>query len=149
LPGDEPEAAVNRKATNKPPRRQHVVPEFYLKRFADSDGRLLMTDKSDGRRISTSGVNPGRAVRCSRASTTSRRHTGRSRRLFKGPHSLRSLGSSTCAYEQPKRESAVLGGAQHEIDLAALTGLSEESRLAVFDRTVPTHELVGRERRAE
>lgn len=38
----------------KPPRRQHVVPEFYLRRFADTDGQVVMTDKRDARRIRTS-----------------------------------------------------------------------------------------------
>ena len=41
-------------APQKPPRRQHVVPQFYLARFADDRDQLLMTDKTDGRRMRTS-----------------------------------------------------------------------------------------------
>jgi hypothetical protein len=33
-------------APQKPPRRQHVVPQFYLARFADDRDQLLMTDKT-------------------------------------------------------------------------------------------------------
>jgi hypothetical protein len=45
-------APAERRAEPKLLRRQHVVPEFDLQTFADSNGRLLMTDKSDGRKIS-------------------------------------------------------------------------------------------------
>jgi hypothetical protein len=41
-------------AKQGPPRRQHVVPRVYLRRFADDAERVVMTDKTDGRRIGTS-----------------------------------------------------------------------------------------------
>jgi hypothetical protein len=37
-----------------PPARQHVVPAFYLRRFADITSHVLMTDKEDGRRVKSS-----------------------------------------------------------------------------------------------
>jgi uncharacterized protein DUF4238 len=49
-----PEDAGETKAAAKPPRRQHVVPQFYLKRFSDPEDRVVMTDKRDGRRVATS-----------------------------------------------------------------------------------------------
>ena len=42
------------RAPQKPPRRQHVVPQFYLARWADDREQVLMTDKTDGRRVRTS-----------------------------------------------------------------------------------------------
>jgi hypothetical protein len=51
---DELPKATSERTPQKPPRRQHVVPQFYLGRWADDREHILMTDKTDGRRMRTS-----------------------------------------------------------------------------------------------
>ena len=42
---------VNQEKTmNKPPRRQHFVPEMLSKRFTDDDGKLYVFDKNEARK---------------------------------------------------------------------------------------------------
>ena len=45
--------------TNKPPRRHHYTPVFYLKRFADADGRLHIVSRDTGKRWTSNPENTG------------------------------------------------------------------------------------------
>lgn len=44
---------------NKPPKRQHYTPVFYLRHFADADGRLHIVSRDTGKRWNSTPANTG------------------------------------------------------------------------------------------